>query len=329
MPSSTPPSRQDSVDATVGERRRPLGRFDIRGTLAVGLICSLSLHLLLMVLAALVLVGRGSVAGEGDRPPGAVQLAVVTQTELAALESSAALPTVPVPTFETPKPEALESIELAELDTSRSDVSLTERAIEGLGAGDLTSGSELATGGGGEGSVSFFGAEAVGRRIAYVIDMSGSMASGGKIEAAQAELGRSLTELRPPMEFFVGLYNSAGYPLQGFDGWTDASGPMTREARRAFAHRASELGGTTFPVYAFELVFALRPLPDAIFFMTDGDFSDQDQSTARILALNSTHKIPIHCLTLIDRSAEARMRRIAESSGGTYTHIDGLGRGRR
>ncbi|MCB1280105.1 MAG: hypothetical protein KDB18_01125, partial [Salinibacterium sp.] len=182
--------------------------------------------------------------------------------------------------------------------------------------------------GGGEGSVSFFGAEAVGRRIAYVIDMSGSMASGGKIEAVQAEVGRSLSELRPPMEFFIGMYNSAGYPLVGFEGWTEANPAMTREARRAFAHRASELGGTTFPVYAFDLVFALRPLPDAIFFMTDGDFSDQDTSTGRIIAMNAQHKIPIHCLTFIDRSAESRMRRIAEASGGTYTHVDGTRRRR-
>ncbi len=307
-----------------------LGLLNVRGTLAIGLAMSISFHLLLMVFAALMLVsGGGSGQGDPERPPGVVDLAVVTASELRAMQSDTSLPTVPVPTFEQPETQAMESIELAELDTTRSDVSLTKRAIEGLGAGDLTSGSELATGGGGEGGVSFFGAEAVGRRIAYVIDMSGSMASGGKIEAVQAEMGRSLTELRLPMEFFVGMYNSAGYPLQGFEDWTGATPAMTREARRAFAHRASEIGGSTLPVYAFEMVFKLRPLPDAIFFMTDGDFSDQDQSTVRIIALNSQHKIPIHCLTFIDRSAEARMRRIAEESGGTYTHIDGLKRRRR
>lgn len=304
--------------------RKVLGLFNVRGTLAVGLAFSISLHLLLLVLAALVLVSTGGTPGEGDRPPGEVELAVVTSNELRAMQSDASLPTVPVPKFEQPETEAMESIELAELDTSRSDVSLSERAVEGLGAGDLTSGSELATGGGGEGSVSFFGAEAVGRRIAYVIDMSGSMASGGKIEAVQTELGRSLGELRPQMEFFVGLYNSTGFPLPGFERWTQATPALTREARRAFVHRSSEIGGSTFPVFAFELVFKLRPLPDAIFFMTDGEFSDQDQSMEQIIAMNSSHKIPIHCLTFIDQSAEARMRHIAEVSGGTYTHIDGL-----
>ncbi len=330
-PGSPPPAqgRHRSRSEAAGGSTPLFGRFNVRGTLMVGLLCSISMHLLLMVLAALVLVRSGGGGAEDGDRSGDVQLAVVTKAELEAMQSAASLPAVPMPSIDTPVPESMESIELAELDVSSMTSALSDRALEGLGAGELTGGSELSTGSSGSGSVSFFGAEAVGRRIAYVIDMSGSMASGGKIEAAQTELGRSLSELRAPMEFYVAMYNNAGYPLEGFEGWTEASRPITREARRAFAHRANQLGGTTYPAHAFQMVFALRPLPDAIFFMTDGDFSDQDISTEAILSLNRPHEIPIHCLTLVDRSAEDRMRRIANASGGTYTHIDGVQRGRR
>lgn len=321
----------ESSEPTLTQRAEgPFGlsQADMRRAMLVGLSGSLSLHLLLMIIAALMLVGRGGNSGSELGEPGEVQLAITTQSELAALEQLAAdLPSIPVPALDQPEVPELETLELSELSEASSSSSLADRALESLGAGDLTGSSELSTGGGGEGSVSFFGAEAFGRRIAFVMDMSGSMGSGGKIEVAQRELGRSLEELRAPMEFFVAMFNNSGFALEGFEKWTEASQSRTREARRMFAHRAStELGGTTYPVPAFELVFALRPLPDAIFFMTDGDFSDDDATTERILALNQPHKIPVHCVTFIDRSAEPRMRRIAEASGGTYTHIDGTAR---
>lgn len=297
-----------------------------RQLLLVGLIGSLSLHLLLLVVCALLLVGRGG-EGDGAGSPGEVQLAVMTQAELAAMERHAAnAPVIPVPAMEQPDVPDLEALELQELTDFSSQTSLADRAMESLGAGDLSGMSELSTGGSGEGSVSFFGAEASGRRIAYVIDMSGSMAMGGKIEFAQRELGKSLEQLRPPMEFFIALFNNKGFTMPGFEQWAEATPARVREARRAFAHSSVEVGGTTFPVPGFDLVFAQRPLPDAVFFMTDGDFSDSDVSTDAILAFVAQHRVPIHCITLVDKSSEPRMRRIAEASGGSYTHIDGTTR---
>ena len=36
-----------------------------------------------------------------------------------------------------------------------------------------------------------------------------------------------------------------------------------------------------------------------------------------------SRKIPIHCITLVERTGEETMRKIAADSGGTYTHFAG------
>src|SRR5690606_16329369 len=84
-------------------------------------------------------------------------------------------------------------------------------------------------------------------------------------------------------------------------------------------------GGTTIPFPAFEEVFRMRPRPDAIYFMTDGAFSNAEAVAEEIARLNrSTGKIvPIHCITFIERDAEEIMKVIARQSNGSYTHVTG------
>ena len=79
--------------------------------------------------------------------------------------------------------------------------------------------------------------------------------------------------------------------------------------------------GATNPSPAFLVVFANRPRPDAVYFMTDGEFNDT--VVAEIASMNAEMQIPIHCITFGERGAEPMMREIARQSGGTYTHIGG------
>src|SRR5262249_53760813 len=96
------------------------------------------------------------------------------------------------------------------------------------------------------------------------------------------------------------------------------------EGKRWAVQRVKEVEaqGGTVPDGAFESIFAMKPRPDAIYFMTDGLF---DPSVAEKIAwLNRGGKrIPVHCLAFMDRSSEATMKEIAERSGGTYTFIEG------
>ncbi|MFI4872787.1 MAG: hypothetical protein ACIARQ_13310, partial [Phycisphaerales bacterium JB061] len=66
-------------------------------------------------------------------------------------------------------------------------------------------------------------------------------------------------------------------------------------------------------------VYDIRPRPDAIYFMTDGEF---DESIADIIIRrNKERPMPVHCITFVSREGESVMRRIARETGGTYTHI--------
>jgi hypothetical protein len=80
------------------------------------------------------------------------------------------------------------------------------------------------------------------------------------------------------------------------------------------------------PFPAFEVVFSLRPRPDAIYFMTDGQF--EPSVAVELARLNVEDRIPIHCICFVSKEAEALMKKIAEDSGGTYTYVAGPG-GRR
>ncbi len=58
--------------------------------------------------------------------------------------------------------------------------------------------------------------------------------------------------------------------------------------------------------------------------MTDGLFDASVVDTLRA-ELRGGRNVPIHCISFVDRSSEALMRRIAQMSDGSYTHVEGVG----
>ena len=316
QPASAPqaddlPSRQSLEAETVPEpkisesRRAPM----------FGLIASILVHAVLLILAAFILLNRpaGS-GGAGDE----VQLAIVTQTELTALQNKAIENSLPEvadasmselldPTlFDTP-------ISASALDSSASDVSGMSGAGGSLGEG-------LDIGGAGGGSASFFGVEARGSRFAYIVDVSGSMA-GPKIKTLRRELSGSLESLSEHAEFFVVFFSSDAKILGGRKKWTRALRRNKDYAQRDLS--AVTTGGATNPLPAFEIAFNLRPHPDAIYFMTDGQFSELVVGEVARMNASWIEPIPIHTIAFVSREAESQLRRIADKSGGTYTYIPG------
>jgi len=247
-------------------------------------------------------------------------MAIATETELAEIEKAmldAEPPPVPdVPTVELP---SLEVSEVVGGDEASSLIDAADLGAE-VGAGDI-GGGDLGVGGSGGGAASFFGVEARGTRFAYIVDVSGSMGVAGKLDLLRQELIRSLDALLESAEFFVVLYNRDASPLGGRDRWIEADPAGKRWARNALA-KIDSAGGTN-PMPGFEIVFARRPRPDAIYFMTDGEFDKE--IAAEIIRLNSKVRIPIHCITFVSRKSEELMRRIASHSDGSYTHVEGAG----
>ena len=212
---------------------------------------------------------------------------------------------------DVPVPES----ELASLDVS--DLGTLGSAGEGV--------SEIATATLSSASASFFGVEARGSRFVYIIDTSGSMRSN-RLEALKIALTDSINALVEQARFAVVQYNSRADSLNGDDWWKgepdDKSDALDAVARL-------EAGQATEPIPAFRIAFGFTPPPDAIYFMTDGRFSPSTENeilgSIRRMMRQSDTRPTIHTISFVDKDAEDLLRRIARMTGGSYTHVPGLG----
>jgi hypothetical protein len=293
---------------------------------------SLLVHGALWVIAAVIIVGGGIVGsgsgGAGDARP--IGIAVMTEAELGELMGGAVDADAPA-VAETPSSALAGDAELHVSDLAGGGIEpggLGEGLGEltsGLGAGDIGAGAGLGSGGAGGGAASFFGVEARGTRFAYIVDISGSMDQGigvgevKRIDVLKSELQKSVNALLENASYFVTTFSDDSKPLGGKVAWTHGSEAGKKQARLLIANITTE--GATMPLPAFKLVFGLRPRPDAIYFMTDGEF-DKD-AALQIARWNAEFRIPIHCINFISDGGKDTMQKIASESGGTYTHVPG------
>jgi hypothetical protein len=293
-------------------------------------VVSLFVHMAIVLTAALVIVYR-SEGNSGRR--GEVPLAVISESELTDLlevslqDSQAAI--------ESPLEDQISVDDLPTLsdDTLLGTVDLTDLS-DLAGAGNVSgTGSGLDIGSGG-GSARFFGVEAQGSRFAFVVDVSGSMGldveggGGTRLDALKVELLESIGGLLEHMHFVVVFYNQEAIPV-GSNRWF-AARDRTKQELGGLIRAQPALGGTN-PLPAFEMVFDLKPRPDAIYFMTDGQFGRFTQRVIDVVDRRNREGrklTPIHCITFDNREAEDVMREIAQQSGGTYKHVGGGGGGR-
>lgn len=289
----------------------------LRPALVGALTVSLVFHVAMMIVAMLIIFSRGG-SDEGGTSP--VEFAVISEADLQALQEANLQTDLP------PIPEARVEVVTPSIDLSTEELSLdpdgaltdTSDLVSDLGGSDVTGGDVSASGGGG-GAASFFGVEARGTRFAFIVDVSGSMSVGGKIEALKRELLKSVTNLGGNGSFSIILFSDGAYPLGNDVKWTDANDTGKRRARDWIERIVAQ--GATVPGPAFDLIFKLRPRPDAIYFMTDGEFDPG--VPVEVWRQNRTAKVPVHCICFESRGSEEMMKKIARESDGTYTFVPG------
>ena len=302
-------------------------RWLLRGS-AAAFVISVLVHALGLAASAFVVVG--TVGGAAGTPiEDTIEMAIVTEAELAEAPpgfidlSSAAVPDIKSETTESS--DLLEALPSDEAGGIIADLG----GIDGSGgSGDITDMSGAGFGGsGGGGGASFFGIEASGNRFAYIVDVSGSMA-GGRLEALRQEVVKSVAELLESSEFLVVPFSSSAAPLGGRNAWTKASPAGKVWARNTVAAELANALAGTVPLPGFQIAYAVRPKPDAIYFMTDGE-SFPDRTLEEIALLNRQVKVPIHCIRFGEEgvgqsgpdSAESIMKQISRQSRGTYKFI--------
>jgi hypothetical protein len=307
----------DPAEAFARHRREPR-RFQLSDTAVFAIAVSLFVHMVLMLWLA-VAVRTSPQAGQ--QGPSDLPLAVLAEADLSDTLEVGLTDTVPTPDavaeteFEVTDAydDAIAESELSSLDT-------TDLGDIG-GAGDVDAAGGGAIFGGGGGGARFFGVEAQGSRFAYIIDVSGSM-QGERMTLLKRELRGSIAALLEHTHFNIVLYNSEAFPLSG-DRWLPGT---ERYKRLAFTDigAIAPTGGTD-PLPAFEAVFELEPRPDAIYFMTDGNFwsGREPEFIARVIRLNNrgSKRAAIHCITLVEDRAASMMQELARRSRGSYTHI--------
>jgi hypothetical protein len=277
-------------------------------------------------LCLLIALGLLSVAGSdgwsgvkllvnlGDGPDSPVVDDSPIQDEI-KLEVSAEAAAAVGPTLLFEKP-AISTIDLAAL-ASPVEKSALFSGLDGtaLGGGRVGEGTVA------KASTEFFGIGGYGQTFVYVVDCSDSMNERGKFDRARYELLQSIEQLQKDQRYYVIFYNSKAHPMNAERPVRAAAAQIAETTR--WIHEAEASGGTN-PLPA--LLIALSMRPDAIYFLSDGQFDPQTIRELRIrnrtnLRLH-TRTIPIHTIAFFDRFAEGLMRAIARNSGGEFRFVN-------
>ncbi len=191
----------------------------------------------------------------------------------------------------------------------------------GVGGPSGQGGSGLGPGGGGGGGgASFFGLGGRGSRFVYIVDISGSMANGARFQVAMDELRRSISALPDFAAFAVYLFSDAAYVPPFQEAYLKAM-PANVARMKKWLDTQSPMGGTE-PSDAFQRSLSLSPLPDVIFFLTDGEIPEHipDYLSQRNGA-NGKKRVVIHCIAFSNDAGQDSLRRIARDSEGTFRFV--------
>jgi hypothetical protein len=161
----------------------------------------------------------------------------------------------------------------------------------------------------------FFGLQATGKSVVYIVDCSGSMV-GEPFQRARFELLRSVRTLKDA-KFFVILFSDTHYPMYYQDVENQLAEPTPEELQRLSAWLDMfPVNGGTNPASA--LTFALNLTPETIFLLSDGEI---DSKILSLLRQQNSQQTQIHTVGFLDRSGEALLKQIAADHRGEYRFI--------
>ena len=172
----------------------------------------------------------------------------------------------------------------------------------------------------------FFGARSQGDRFVFVVDNSSSM-NGGRLEAAIAELVRSVGAMSPRQSFYVIFVSDRIYPMfypQVAADLLPATAPNKERLAEWLPRAATASGKNRELIKAMDTAAKLRP--HAVFFLWDGrmDHAGVRQDVMTHMTRPNQWNFPIHTLGMgVDSlDSEYNLASIAQASGGTFRRVD-------
>jgi hypothetical protein len=180
--------------------------------------------------------------------------------------------------------------------------------------------------GGEQGAAVFFGARSQGDRFVFVVDNSSSM-KNGRLEAAIAELIRSVEALSPRQAFYVIFVSDQIYPMFYPQAAADlllATPPNKKRLAEWLPRAATASGKNRELIKAMDMAASLRP--HAVFFLWDGrmDHAGVRQDVMTHMTRPNQWGFPIHTIGMgVDSlDSEYNLTAIAQASGGTFRRVD-------
>lgn len=233
---------------------------------------------------------------------------------------------------ETEEEQVEVPLDPTELDTAEMAMKeeLSETGSADLDGSDQNEGSvnDGASEGAGEGTgTEFFGAKTSGSRFVFVVDCSGSMDTDGRWGRAVGQLMSAIDGLSEKQDFLVFLYHSDTVAMLHMDSETADLIPATEENKAKFAEwmKMQRPVGRTRPSASMRR--ALETRPDAIFFLSDGEFKDDtvemihDCNVAHSTGGGKRRKTSIHTFFLGTDADRATMEEIADQNNGIFTWV--------
>jgi len=319
-PSKTPNRASAEAITQYKSEERARWKKKIISFVFIGLLISVLVHLNIGFLLSFLMRG-----GSDSGAPGAI-----TTIEFAIQDSESL--------SEMPEGEQLQQQESVQTEASPDSLTSTQATLTAdatttsldtasqsmtpslAGGGGAGMGSGM---GGSGGGTSFFGISSAGSRFCYIVDVSGSMHNQGRLSSAIAELTKSLKRLPDFARFYVLFYSNQVREPAMQKGWNTARSSVVRRMIKEFESLSA--GGGTMPKPAFEKAFSLQPLPEVIFFLTDGEIAGFSVDTLRAM-LPSGERIVVNTIAFGQSANQQQMIDIAKATGGQYKFVQSGGK---
>jgi hypothetical protein len=168
-------------------------------------------------------------------------------------------------------------------------------------------------------SVEFFGTEAIGDRIVFLVDNSGSMKQG-RMETTVLELLRSIDAMSKDQSFYIVFYSDQAYPMFYPKNELHFVAATPENKRRLVPWlQTLELCGGGKLVEAIELAASLHP--DVVYILSDGDINSP--RTMQRMTETNDWEFVIHTLGMgVKKPAAAEnLNAIAQAHHGKFQMV--------
>ena len=177
----------------------------------------------------------------------------------------------------------------------------------------------------GEAQTSFMEITDSGQRFVYLIDTSGSMHNGGRMELAQSQLLASLRMLQAHQEFQVIFYGDTPTQMRLRGGAKDVyRATVTNLSLARDEIESVDSGGGTRHLPALIAAVSLRP--DVVYFLTDGQDAGLSKEDLGSLLRQNPSGARIHVVEFARNDPDLRgptwLHLLASETGGKYRRVE-------